>query len=112
MASTYEIWGQNDEENIAHADSYSVNEALSVEADSAKEAVQTTIMRYVQESLEKGTPLTELIPAPANGDHWHFKTVDAFDHTKTAEFAVRFKLIPALEVGELEPRTPGEDASI
>lgn len=105
----YEIWGQNDEENLSHGDNYSIVEDLNVEAESAAAAVQSMLSGLFSAALEGGDPLKEVLPPPANGDHWHFKVVDAFDHTKVEEFAVRFRVVPMLEMSPLTPA--GEDAS-
>lgn len=102
----YEIWGQNEEENAAHANSYSVPEAVGIEADSAPQALQKFMMEGLTAAAEADDfeQFRTMFPEPANGDHWHYKIVDSFDHTQVIELAARFRMIPTLEMVEIKGR--------
>lgn len=105
---TFEIWGQEDKSNLAHSSNYEIVEALNVEADDPKSAVEKFFMQTVEEAMTTGKPFTELLPPPANGDHWHFRVTALVDLANGAEFAVRLHMLPALEVAELKPEIPAE----
>lgn len=103
----YEIWGQEDEDNLAHNENYTVNEALGAEANSPQDALEK-LFTDVYTASQAGV---ELMAPPANESHYHFKVIDA-DTREEKEFVVTYMLIPMVRIGELGPAPTEGEASI
>lgn len=98
----YEIWGQEDEDNLAHSENYTVNEALGAEAETPTEALEN-MFRDVYTAAQAGV---DLLPEPANGSHYHFKVIDV-NTREEKEFSASYFVVPMLRIAELG-KTPAE----
>lgn len=92
----YEIWGQEDDDNMAHSENYTVNEALGAEAETPEAALEK-LFTDVFTASQAGV---ELMKPPANDSHYHFKVIDS-DTREEKEFAVMYMLVPMVRIAQL-----------